>query len=737
MTTDKRPEWDKTYRSFTFEYLNEGVSQNITLFVNPEEFTQSEPARVAVTQTKGGAFVDQFGEGIKTISIRGVTGYRPRDLGIGGASMSGQGQFLELRDMIRQWEKKSSDPGTGKNHVLRFYNWADEEHYEIIVNNFNLMRSVGRPLLYQYTIAITCIRKLGEPRTGVTEEDATFDKLLNPQERAPLIQNRLTIETSKLRDWMNGIGLGNVSASVSTWSYNMSRDMSYFNSTSSTYKTVESVISEVENLSKDIGLFSSGATTFIVRPFELVRDLSTSLSDVAFQLCSIANIPHEVIRSLREMQCAVRALPESLFKGFTNPELFEGESGCGSTLGIEEASVASYSNSFTATVQVPPERVISQIVRDVASTIILKEEPLKVIGVYVETDISRTGVNYLSSYSGNVVQLSSTPTSSIVIDYTVAQDTAKNMIKLTAAAAYIVKQGDTLPGVSVQNYGDASRWKEIALYNSLEYPYIVDDLDFETRIKATGVVRFYRASGVTAVITIPENTNVYVPAWMGTNRIDFITTESKVLDLAMPYIDVPIESELEGDIGNVAPGMITGFDTVVFSGISKISNLSSIIGGKIYNVAKIGDIIQIPSSDSSVTSVIIGAKKSYEELFGIDILINEYGEIESSIEKITDFSRAFGVKNLVQALRNRIVTRKSFYPYHSEYGTNLPIYIGKKGTINWFDLIKVDIKDGVLLDPRIEQVKSFLMEIDGDSVLMSFDAIPINSQSSLPVNIVV
>jgi len=52
-------------------------------------------------------------------------------------------------------------------------------------------------------------------------------------------------------------------------------------------------------------------------------------------------------------------------------------------------------------------------------------------------------------------------------------------------------------------------------------------------------------------------------------------------------------------------------------------------------------------------------------------------------------------------------------------------------------VIKVDIKDACLLDPRIASIKSFLMEISGDMIGLSFDAIPVNQSSSVPVSLVV
>jgi len=293
-----------------------------------------------------------------------------------------------------------------------------------------------------------------------------------------------------------------------------------------------------------------------------------------------------------------------------------------------------------------------------------------------------------------------------------------------------------LPRVALKNYGDASRWKEIAIYNGLEYPFIIEDKDdFDKEEYAIGTVRFYRQSGVGGAITIPLGHAIWVPAYQGTNRINFVTTEAKILNLMESYVDVPIRASLTGDIGSVASGIITGFTAI--TGVNKVSNISPTAGGKIWKIVFVGDVIQIPETAQVATSAIIPATPDYEQLFGIDIWIDEDGELESSIESDKDFARVFGSDNLVQALKNRIKTSKSYYPYHPEYGTNLPLYIGQKNISTWQNIIKVDIKGGVLLDPRIFQIKEFKMEIDGDKAGMEFDAIPISDQPSLPINIVI
>jgi len=167
---------------FVYDQVSAGSRKEVELFINPEEFSQTEPTRISVTQTKGGAFVDYFGQGIRTISIKGITGFKSRK--VGSEELSGHDQFLNLRTLIRDWTTNSKiDP---KDHILYLFNFADSEFYEIIVNNFQLLRSVGRSLLYQFNIAITCIRECGTKGSNLVLDQNQIkmdNALLNPEER--------------------------------------------------------------------------------------------------------------------------------------------------------------------------------------------------------------------------------------------------------------------------------------------------------------------------------------------------------------------------------------------------------------------------------------------------------------------------------------------------------------------------------------------------------------------------
>lgn len=138
-----------------FEFM--GKSYKFKL--NPEEYSQDEPNRANVTQTKAGAWIDEFGAGIQTISFRGTTG-----LSDGKNNSAGFAKFKELRNLIREvYNRVSPGKTVPSSKELKFYNYTDDEYWVVTPINFKLTRTVARPLMYNYDIALVCQRKISHP----------------------------------------------------------------------------------------------------------------------------------------------------------------------------------------------------------------------------------------------------------------------------------------------------------------------------------------------------------------------------------------------------------------------------------------------------------------------------------------------------------------------------------------------------------------------------------------------
>ena len=141
-------------------------STEVKFAVNPEDYTQSEPNRVTLTQTKGGAWIDAWGAGIVEITIKGTTGVK----GTGKSIDTGYNRWKTLRNLFRKVYESIAD-GEEVKQLIKFYNFTDNEFFYCypMQNGIELYRSKSRPHLYQYTINLWGVRRIGQPEisTGV------------------------------------------------------------------------------------------------------------------------------------------------------------------------------------------------------------------------------------------------------------------------------------------------------------------------------------------------------------------------------------------------------------------------------------------------------------------------------------------------------------------------------------------------------------------------------------------
>lgn len=153
----------KRFYRYSFELRKDGVGSVHfhTMLINPEEMSMDEPTRASVTQTLGGAFVTDFGQGLSSVTISGTTGYR-KQTNAEGQTVDGFEEFMNFREHIYRTFIASSDSNE-KMHLF-WYNWEDAEFYEIQPMSFRLQRSRSQPLLYRYEFRFTCLRKIGDKK---------------------------------------------------------------------------------------------------------------------------------------------------------------------------------------------------------------------------------------------------------------------------------------------------------------------------------------------------------------------------------------------------------------------------------------------------------------------------------------------------------------------------------------------------------------------------------------------
>jgi len=139
----------------TFEIRkNDVIIVRHTLLLNPQSYSQTEQARVNVTQTLGGSYVVDFGAGLPTVSISGTTGYSQR-YNDDGEYRDGYEEFMHFRNKVYREFIETNDP----DYTMFWYNWEDKEYWRIQPTSFRLQRSVSESLLYRYEFAFTGLEK--------------------------------------------------------------------------------------------------------------------------------------------------------------------------------------------------------------------------------------------------------------------------------------------------------------------------------------------------------------------------------------------------------------------------------------------------------------------------------------------------------------------------------------------------------------------------------------------------
>ena len=135
---------------------------SIKFAVNPEDYTQKEPNKATITQTKGGAWIDAWGAGITELTIKGITGVKGTTTSID----TGYQRWKELRDLFHSVYSAVTD-GEEVKELIKFYNFTDNEFFYCYPTQagIELYRSKSRPHVYQYTINLWAIRRIGEPAT--------------------------------------------------------------------------------------------------------------------------------------------------------------------------------------------------------------------------------------------------------------------------------------------------------------------------------------------------------------------------------------------------------------------------------------------------------------------------------------------------------------------------------------------------------------------------------------------
>lgn len=115
-----------------------------------------------------------------------------------------------------------------------------------------------------------------------------------------------------------------------------------------------------------------------------------------------------------------------------------------------------------------------------------------------------------------------------------------------------------------------------------------------------------------------------------------------------------------------------------------------------------------------------------DQVFGTDIQLTD-GMLGAT--STGDFAFVTGRANLRQALKNRVETPQGDLAFHPRYGSLLKTLIGRMSVPAQQLLAASSAKGAILADSRISSINKAVATVNGDSVSVSVEAVPVVGQS--------
>lgn len=168
-----KPPTDQSQRRLSLMLLSDEPTWEYELHTRPEDISYTHPTRATVIQTLGGAWVDDFGEGLTDIVLSGHTGwhYAP-DLRGEGNSKDGLTWMHELRhhlfEVYHERRLAAAQDGRDPDTVrLIFADTLNQAAYWVYPVSLQVRKHKSRPLLYQYQLRLIGLAKINQDADSI------------------------------------------------------------------------------------------------------------------------------------------------------------------------------------------------------------------------------------------------------------------------------------------------------------------------------------------------------------------------------------------------------------------------------------------------------------------------------------------------------------------------------------------------------------------------------------------
>ncbi|KAA0888778.1 LysM peptidoglycan-binding domain-containing protein [Oryzomonas rubra] len=286
---------------FLFECYNNKTQKlewKLPLYISPENYSAIWTPRATLTLTQAGSHEDKIGIAPPKFRVSGVFGLQRGDKVKSDAWTTGPARYRTMEQSLLSFYERygtyqlNSDlaktPQVGELE-LRFLNFSDREYWIIQVNVFTLTRNIQRPLLYQYDIQMTGMRR--------------YDGQDGGRVKSPY-QSTDVISTSDFSD---------CAATLNTWGSIITTIANGYEAVTS---TMTSLITTMNTIATAVSNFANGITSLVNLAASVITTAISLAKTVLAAVIQIANAPSELVNAIRNSL-------RSLFSLQNNSGLFQ------------------------------------------------------------------------------------------------------------------------------------------------------------------------------------------------------------------------------------------------------------------------------------------------------------------------------------------------------------------------------------------------------------------------------
>lgn len=408
------------------------------LILAPQAMSMSEPFTTALSPVLGGnLYVEENGIIARTLRLQGTTGFMPRSfrqtaklqlaekisdtltydlrgkVPTAFTELSGQRHFHMLQDRVfRLYADLKRNPETSAGTRLYWHNIRDDEHWQVIPQNFSLIRSLPRRLTYNYDIQMIAVAP------------ATARYVFFPPEDKNWFQKALD-SINNLRNGVDQIlgTLRNVAGLVKGIGDALQATANFISS------SVEQLFNDIANVANACRSFLNGVTSLINLPATLLDNIINGVDTVA--------------NAIDELWTTATGLPDDVVKAYCDT----GENFRKTMLGLFGVKVGGAEN-FRSNATIPTRRLNRPTTeREAAQQTSAQNLP----AMGKRGTAPNPGDALIDNSRRGLAGIERAP---------------------AGARQQTVAANQSIEDVAQAALGDHTRWHEIAALNNLKAPYI-------------------------------------------------------------------------------------------------------------------------------------------------------------------------------------------------------------------------------------------------------------------------